>query len=219
MAAVYPYHAAHLWGEPHMWGRKLLSKPPCPFWEVQVLHLRIFNYDSTLAPLGKTVLQVTIESDYDAWMGLERDEIAYAAEKAEQLAWSWNAWKNYTPGAYGGGPSDVATPYTFWFYTRNYRASYEGWLMTKTAVQTLLPKTLPGLRNFYMAGQWVEPGGVSRRCSTFGSQCGQNIVQKGGEAVQNFDAYDQNIIKEDLHMSGRKNLPLKRPKPSEKNCD
>lgn len=31
--------------------------------------------------------------------------------------------------------------------------------MTKTAVQTILPKTVPGLRNFYMAGQWVEPGG------------------------------------------------------------
>lgn len=55
--------------------------------------------------------------------------------------------------------TDVATPYTFWYFTRNYRASYEGWLITKTAVQIILPKTLTGLNNFHMAGQWVEPGG------------------------------------------------------------
>ncbi|MCX5779522.1 MAG: NAD(P)/FAD-dependent oxidoreductase, partial [Firmicutes bacterium] len=128
--------------------------------EVQSLHLRIFNYDSTLAPAGKTVLQVTVESDYDAWMELEKDEIAYAAEKARVAAQVLERLEELYPGtAPKVEVTDVATPFTFWHYTRNYRASYEGWLMTKTAVQTMLPKTLPGLSNFYMAGQWVEPGG------------------------------------------------------------
>jgi phytoene desaturase len=53
----------------------------------------------------------------------------------------------------------VATPYTFWRHTRNHRGSYEGWLLTPQHMRKAVPKTLPGLRDFYMAGQWVEPGG------------------------------------------------------------
>lgn len=35
----------------------------------------------------------------------------------------------------------------------------EGWLITPgTGVKTL-PCVLPGLKNFYMAGQWISPGG------------------------------------------------------------
>jgi phytoene dehydrogenase-like protein len=31
--------------------------------------------------------------------------------------------------------------------------------MTPEAILTGIDKNLPGLNNFYMAGQWVEPGG------------------------------------------------------------
>jgi phytoene dehydrogenase-like protein len=34
-----------------------------------------------------------------------------------------------------------------------------GWRPTPKAMRSQLPKTLPGLANFYMAGQWVMPGG------------------------------------------------------------
>jgi phytoene dehydrogenase-like protein len=36
-----------------------------------------------------------------------------------------------------------------------------------------LPKTLPGLDNFYLAGQWVEPGGSV----TLAAASGRNAVQ------------------------------------------
>lgn len=36
-----------------------------------------------------------------------------------------------------------------------------------------LEKTLPGLRNFYMAGQWVEPGGSV----PIVAMSGRNVVQ------------------------------------------
>jgi phytoene dehydrogenase-like protein len=59
--------------------------------------------------------------------------------------------------------TDVATPYTMHRYTRNYRGAFAGWLITPQrlgqAPVWALPKTLPGLEDFYMAGQWVEPGG------------------------------------------------------------
>ena len=34
-------------------------------------------------------------------------------------------------------------------------------------------KALPGLRNFYMAGQWVEPGGSV----TLAAMSGRNVLQ------------------------------------------
>jgi phytoene dehydrogenase-like protein len=34
-----------------------------------------------------------------------------------------------------------------------------GWQLTRKTLTELVPRTLPGLENFYMAGQWVLPGG------------------------------------------------------------
>jgi phytoene dehydrogenase-like protein len=52
---------------------------------------------------------------------------------------------------------DVATPLTFWRSARAWRGAFEGWLPSNTF--THVSKQLPGLEGFYMAGQWVEPGG------------------------------------------------------------
>jgi phytoene dehydrogenase-like protein len=53
----------------------------------------------------------------------------------------------------------VATPVTFRRYTNNWQGSFEGWLVTPENMLLQMKKTLPGLDNFYMAGQWVMPGG------------------------------------------------------------
>jgi phytoene dehydrogenase-like protein len=52
---------------------------------------------------------------------------------------------------------DLATPLTFWRSARAWRGAFEGWL--PSSAFTHVPKQLPGLDGFYMAGQWVEPGG------------------------------------------------------------
>jgi len=57
---------------------------------------------------------------------------------------------------------DVATPMTYERYTGNWQGSMEGWLPTTRTAGMLIrgmDKTLPGLENLYMVGQWVEPGG------------------------------------------------------------
>jgi phytoene dehydrogenase-like protein len=58
-------------------------------------------------------------------------------------------------------------------YTGNWKGSYEGWLITKQAFLMRMSKTLPGLKDFYMAGQWVEPGGG---VSTV-AMSGRNVIQ------------------------------------------
>jgi phytoene dehydrogenase-like protein len=54
---------------------------------------------------------------------------------------------------------DIATPVTFHRYTGNWQGSYEGWLLTPRNITLQMKKNLPGLQNFYMIGQWVQPGG------------------------------------------------------------
>lgn len=128
--------------------------------ETDSMHLRIFNYDASLAPSGCTVLQATLETGYDGWMDLQKDSAAYDREKERIAGEVLQIIDGLFPGTKDSiEVTDVATPYTWFYYTRNYRGSYEGWLMTKEALQTQIPKALPGLQNFYMAGQWVEPGG------------------------------------------------------------
>ena len=57
---------------------------------------------------------------------------------------------------------DEATPLSYERYTGNWMGATCGWLLAKETVPLLVqgvPKTLPGLNNFWLAGQWVEPGG------------------------------------------------------------
>ena len=58
---------------------------------------------------------------------------------------------------------DVATPVTYARYTNNWRGSIHGWALGMKKMQFMvrmgMPKTLPGLRQFYQIGQWVEPAG------------------------------------------------------------
>jgi len=58
--------------------------------------------------------------------------------------------------------TDVATPLTFERYTGNWKGSFEGWIITPENAYTMtkpMPQMVPGLKNVYMCGQWVEPGG------------------------------------------------------------
>jgi len=71
---------------------------------------------------------------------------------------------------------DEATPLSYERYTGNWMGSTCGWLMTKETMPMLIkgiPKTLPGLGNFYMAGQWVEPGGSV----PLAAASGKNVIQ------------------------------------------
>jgi phytoene dehydrogenase-like protein len=126
----------------------------------QRLSVQIYNFDASLAPAGKTVMRVWFTSDYEYWQKLKQSPERYKAEK-EQIADQVVALLDRRfPGlAAQVEMRDVATPLTFERYTGNWQGSFEGWLISKDTLMLRMSKTLPGLKNFYMAGQWVEPGG------------------------------------------------------------
>jgi len=56
---------------------------------------------------------------------------------------------------------DVATPMTYVRYTDAWQGAIMSWLSTSKTGFLRVSKTLPGLKNLYMLGQWTNsPGGL-----------------------------------------------------------
>ncbi len=122
---------------------------------------QIYNFDPTLAPAGKTLITAMLETDFESWHELYDQDPAAYREARERICRSLA--RNLDACFPGVGKAldftDLATPLTYHNWTGNYRGSYEGWLPTPEAMQTRLPSHLQRLKNFYMAGHWVTPGG------------------------------------------------------------
>ena len=146
-----PGHVSYILDKPIFIGNQLQKS----------ISYTIYNFDATLAKPGKTVVAAMFNSDYDYWKTLEQDNPKqYDAEK-EKIADQLVAFLDTRfPGlAKQVEMRDVATPLTWERYSGNWRGSYEGWLITIKTFMMRMSKELPGLNNFYMVGQWVEPGG------------------------------------------------------------
>ncbi len=127
------------------------------------LSVHIYNQDPTLAPAGKTAITVMLDSDYKYWKRLAENRPAYIQKKEEIGRCIRELMDQRFPGFSSQVEvTDVATPLTFERYTGNWKGTFEGWLLTPENAKVLMkpmPQTLPDLKNFYMCGQWVEPGG------------------------------------------------------------
>ncbi len=140
------------------------------------LDLHIYNFDPTLAPNGKTLLVSILQTDYEYWRNLREHDEQYKAEKEKVVDAVLAILDKRFPGlASQVEMRDVASPTTFVRYTGNWKGSWEGWQVTPEtwSFGKLMKKTLPGLDNFYMAGQWVEPGGGLPAAA----MSGRNVIQ------------------------------------------
>jgi len=133
-----------------------------PQTHTDLLSFRIFNFDPTFAPDGKTAVTCFIPTDnYTYWASLRAaDKPKYNNEKkriADEIIRILEARFPVVKGKIE--VVDIATPATVIRYTGNWKGSMEGWLMTPATGVRQLPMCLPSLKNFYMAGQWLSPGG------------------------------------------------------------
>lgn len=117
--------------------------------------------DAWAAPAGRAVVRVGLETEYDPWAVLRRDDPAsYRDKKREVADLVLTRLEKRFPGFTGSVDlTDVATPVTMHRYTLNWRGAYEGWQPSTRTFGLRMSRTLPGLDSFYMTGQWVEPGG------------------------------------------------------------
>jgi phytoene dehydrogenase-like protein len=129
------------------------------------LSVRHYGYDPTLAPAGKSVVQVLLDTDYDRWAALAQDRADYDREKDRIAEVVLRALDQRFPGlAQDVEVVDVATPMTWERITGNWRGAYEAWLPSRANLKMSLRDgartTVPGLGHFYMTGQWVTGGGL-----------------------------------------------------------
>ena len=146
-----PHHVSYLLDKPVSIGNRLHKS----------VDFTIYNFDPTLAKKGKTVVVAMLNSDYDYWKNLKQENPKCYDEQKAQIADLLVAEldKHFPGAARQVEMRDVGTPLTWERYSGNWRGSYEGWLVTIKTFLMRMGKELPGLGNFYMAGQWVEPGG------------------------------------------------------------
>lgn len=148
--------------EPH-WVTYLLEHPVViageDRYEIGVKH---YGFDPSLAPPGKSVIEIMLTTSYDYWQRIYGRRI-YNAEQIQESGVLIDWLASRYPGLKDSIEyCDVATPLSYERYTGNWQGSSCGWLLSRETMPMMLlgvPKTLPRLKNFYMAGQWVEPGG------------------------------------------------------------
>ena len=147
------------------------------------LGYKIYHFDPTLAPAGKTVLQVLFDSNYAYWKAIAGDTERYESEKKAIAVQVIDRLEKRFPGIAGQiEVVDVATPLTTERYTGNWQGSIEGWMVTEKTMKMAfgkgMDKTLPGLKHFYMVGQWVEPGGGLPTAVMSGRKLVKQLCQK-----------------------------------------
>jgi len=124
------------------------------------ISFKVYNFDPALAPEGKSVIVLMLNSDYERWVELSKDQEAYAVEKEAACEAVLDALEQRIPGLRDKVEMrDVATPVTWVRYTGNWQGSYEGWLPTGKTMMMQMKKSLPGLDRFHMIGHWTNPGG------------------------------------------------------------
>jgi phytoene dehydrogenase-like protein len=164
-------------GEPH-WITHLLDEPVVIAGEARCeLGIKHYCFDPSLAPVGKSVLIVMLATNYDYWQRIYGQSV-YDTEQIQESNILIDCLEQFHPGIKADIEFvDVATPLSYERYTGNWQGSSCGWLLTKQTLPMMikgLPKTVPKLRNFYMIGQWVEPGGSVPVVA----MSGRNIIQQ-----------------------------------------
>lgn len=170
--------------EPH-WVTYLLDRPIMIAGEGRYeVGVKNYCFDPSLAPAGKSVLIAMLNTHYSYWQHIYGHRL-YDSEQSQVSQVLLDFLERIYPGLRRDTEVvDEATPLSYERYTGNWLGSSCGWLLTKQTMPLMLlgmPKTLPGLRDFYMAGQWVEPGGMLPISAMSGRNAIQAICHQDGK--------------------------------------
>jgi len=136
-----------------------------------------YSFDTTMAPEGKTTIILRYDSPWNLWEKMNAKE--YKAEKLQIKKDATTLLEREYPGISEFiEVTDVATPKTDVRYTGVKDGAYEGFMPSKDNMMKSLKMQLPKLQNFYMAGQWLYPGGGLPPSAQTGKWAVQLICKK-----------------------------------------
>jgi phytoene dehydrogenase-like protein len=145
--------------------------------QVDRLDIEVFSSEKGVAPEGKGVIKVVFASSYVYWKKLHEDKLAYCQEKERLATDVIDCLEERFPRLLSQVEAvDVMTPLTVERYLGAYRG-LQAW-PPKMDMSTLMKEgvslSLPGLRDFYMVGQFAQ-GMVGLSTAAGG---GRKLVQR-----------------------------------------
>jgi len=170
------------------------------------------NVFPTIAPAGKSLVLITCLSDHRAWEALDavdngnktppkrhtarkRSKAYQEAKKVVAEIFTRRFLQRYPQAVDKIEMTDVSTPLTVIRYTGAMGGALLGWVPFAKEVEPFeadLKKQgpiLPELKNFYMAGQWVQGGGLITTASS-GRYAAQYVCASDG---REFVASEPNV--------------------------
>jgi phytoene dehydrogenase-like protein len=170
--------------QPH-WVTYLLKDPILLAGEERFeLGIKNYSFDPSLAPKGRSVMELIVRTNYAYWQRIYGRRL-YDTEQTQVSEIIIDHMEKWYPGIRADIEFvDEATPLSYERYTGNWMGATTGWLLTKSTTPMMIlgvPKTLPGLEDFYMAGQWVEPGGTVSMAAASGKNVIQTICAREGK--------------------------------------
>lgn len=140
----------------------------CPPFEtggkkVDRISVKSYEYEPEFAPTGKVVLQVNVpqfDKEYLYWKKLTKEE--YESQKKEAVKAIEERLLIQFPKLQGHMEFlDCWTPLTYERYCNAYHGAYMGFITKKGVKSFRVKGTVKGIKNLYIASQWImAPGGL-----------------------------------------------------------
>ena len=170
--------------------RRLYFKPKQPVvinkTEIKRLKVNHYGYDSVFCQNGKTLAEVFLHcSEYEYWHDLKTLSPQTYKEVKEKFAEHVIAEvETVYPETRGKIKLlDVATPVTFQRYTGNFRGSYVPFSTMPNIEYENHSGVIAGVKNLYLAGQWVFPDGGLPMAAIGGKYAVQRICNQENKNI------------------------------------
>lgn len=128
--------------------------------KINNISVRNHCQDDTLNKNGSvlTIIVPTEDAFYDYLIGLKKDEYTSFKNELGDYIKS-ELLKHFSVAESDITLLDVATPLTYERYVNAYRGSYMSFITTAKSKGLMRKGVVKGLKNFFLAGQWIMPPG------------------------------------------------------------
>ena len=136
--------------------------------QIKTMAFKHFAYQKDFAPEGHSVLMIQIPADYKYWKALKEQGDAYDKAKMaleENIRRTLENVYEETKGHIE--VVNIATPLTYERYCGAYRGSWMPFVGNPETKNFIHNGKLKGIKNLYLAGQWLyTPGGLPSAAAT-----------------------------------------------------
>ncbi|MCR4702227.1 MAG: NAD(P)/FAD-dependent oxidoreductase [Saccharofermentans sp.] len=157
----------------NVWGRQIT--------DVGVI---CYDYDPTITPEGKTILQMKIfqyGDEVDKWFELSKDREKYEAKKNEIAEAMKVLIEKQFPETEGKiSVIDTWTPVSYARNCNAYRGAYMAFVADKDTKTVTTPGVVKKLKNVFLAGQWLMGSGGLPPATAQGKYAAWRICKKEG---------------------------------------